>query len=197
MTTHANGVHRKPAATRRSSTKSHVDQPVAPTPSSAAPPKKLLDDLLGDNLDLRPIAQRHGLTLAQLARWAERPNVARAMRRLRQLSDARANLIVSRNRVGAAHQLLKLAMGEETGVSSSAGETARKACVDLLKLGNNALIERPVAAEPVATSTIGVSQQPSTEELDAVRALLEALGSAASQDHSSDDAQPETAEGSA
>jgi hypothetical protein len=125
----------------------------------------MLEDLLSRTLDLAPIAARHDLDVESLGSWAARPEIAAALERVRRLADQRADLIVSRARTGAAHALLSLATTGE-------GETARRACVDLLKLGGPgaALSERE-----------GEAVDP-REDIEALHSLLDKLGTLAARE---------------
>jgi hypothetical protein len=88
----------------------------------------LLDDLQRSSGTLKALATRYGLQLRDLAAWADEPENAGALRSLRALADTRAALVVSRSRVTAALNLLRIASDKENS------ETARKACVDLFNL---------------------------------------------------------------
>lgn len=88
----------------------------------------LVGALHSDTLGLDELAERHALTLRQLTDLAQRPDAADLLSRTRRLADERADLIISRARTGAAHRLLGLAHDDDNK------ETARKACVDLLRM---------------------------------------------------------------
>ncbi len=123
----------------------------------------IIEDMArGDQSPLQ-IAQRHGMSLAQLIRWASTPTTAQQLARVRRLADERAALAVSSARVAAAHALRELALDTEHP------ETARRACVDLLKLDT-----RPVDHEAPASEA---PPDISAESRDAIRALLEHLES--------------------
>jgi len=103
--------------------------------------------------DLARVARSHGLSMRELAHWASTGAGAEAISALRALARARAALAVSRARADAARALARLARG--------ADDTARKACVDLLRLPD---------AEPAA-------DRRADEDLtaDEARAWLDAL----------------------
>lgn len=88
----------------------------------------ILRELFSNSLELEPLAHCLGIGVRDLANWADRPDTAALLTGVRRLSDERAELIVSRARTGAAHRLLELAQADDNP------ETARKACVDLLRL---------------------------------------------------------------
>lgn len=122
----------------------------------------LLEDLARADDPPHEIARRHGLSPAELTRWAATPEAARLIDETRRLADDRAAMAVSRARVAAAHALHRLALDAEHP------ETARKACVDLLKL------------EPRAPAPDGGAEEddePDASGRDAVRSLLERLES--------------------
>lgn len=73
------------------------------------------------------VAEAFDLSLEELATWAGRDRTMRSLRGLRLVADMQTQLILSRYRLTAAAKLLQLASQEESS------ETARKACVDLLK----------------------------------------------------------------
>ena len=78
--------------------------------------------------DLVRAARAHHLSLGDLARWSASGPGAEAIAALRVLAQARSALAVSRARADAARALARLAR------SADANETARKACVDILRL---------------------------------------------------------------
>ena len=77
--------------------------------------------------DPRGVAEGFGMTLEELALWAGRERTMRALRGLRLVADMQTQLILSRYRLTAAAKLVQLAGQDESA------ETARRACVDLLK----------------------------------------------------------------
>ncbi len=90
----------------------------------------LLDDLAYARGDLLEIAARHGMTLDALSAWIAEPSNRRCLARLCELADTQTQLLMSRYRVLAASRLIRMA----TQPGEVSDETARKACVDLLKL---------------------------------------------------------------
>src|SRR5690606_27639378 len=73
------------------------------------------------------------------ANWSASPSGSAAIAALRTLAQARSSLAVARSKVEAAKALLTLAQDTE------ARETARKACVDLLRLEEPVTTARPDA----------------------------------------------------
>ncbi len=83
--------------------------------SELDPRDRLLDQLQHSAATLKSIATRHGMTLRDLARWADAPQNAGALASLRALADTRAALVVSRSRIVAAKNLLRIASGMGNG----------------------------------------------------------------------------------
>ncbi len=123
----------------------------------------LVSALHSDTLGLDELAERHALTLRQLTDLAQRPDAADLLTRTRRLADERADLIISRARTGAAHRLLGLAHDDDNK------ETARKACVDLLRM------RRPEDHPGTAGATPGASPREIDDDADhAAQAALDA-----------------------
>ena len=74
------------------------------------------------------------LSLAEIARWGSTSAGGAAIASLQRLAQARSALAVARAKAEAAQALLELAQDDESK------ETARKACVDLLKLDDAPLM---------------------------------------------------------
>src|SRR5690606_8465055 len=87
---------------------------------------KLIADLIAGKWGLEELAERHDITLEELARFVASGMTLRRLAALRQLADAQTQLMLSKHRQFAVAKLYELAQGD--------GETARKACVDLMKL---------------------------------------------------------------
>ena len=117
---------------------------------------------LHSGADLARVARAHDLPLRDVALWASTGAGAEAVSALRDLARARAALAVSRARADAARALARLARG--------ADETARKACVDLLRLPD----ADPARAPAVTTPDDDLSAEEARAWLDA----LETLGAA-------------------
>ncbi|QDU72769.1 hypothetical protein [Mucisphaera calidilacus] len=92
--------------------------------------RALLADLIRAESDWVGIAENHKLSTHELAAWASREDTLRTLGALCSLADLQTQLLLGRCRLMAASRLLTLATAEEPTNS----ETARKACVDLLKL---------------------------------------------------------------
>src|SRR5690349_8475839 len=86
----------------------------------------LLDLLAEGKADVRSMADALGWRLGDLGRWMNDVEHACAVEGLLRLEDARAQLTLGRYRVAAATVLLRIASDDK------AGESVRKACVDLL-----------------------------------------------------------------
>lgn len=78
--------------------------------------------------DVLELAEMEGLSFNRIAEWSNQQLTQATLLGMCRLNDVRAQLLVSRYRTLAAARLFELSK-EESG-----GETARKACVDLLKL---------------------------------------------------------------
>ena len=117
---------------------------------------------LHDGGDPVAAAKRHALSLSEVANWSAGPTGSAAMAALRTLAQARSSLAVARSKVEAAKALLTLAQDTE------ARETARKACVDLLRL-----------EEPPAPALGAVDASLTEEEHGAWLAALEQFGASA------------------
>ncbi len=130
--------------------------------------ERLMRALYEAQQDLDELARKEKLTLTRLAGWANDAETIAALDGLCRLNDVRAQLLVSRYRTLAAARLFELAKDE------SAGELARKACVDLLK----------VCLIPLTGGDgVGASDDAPLSIVDesAVRRLLSDLGRDASQ----------------
>lgn len=101
--------------------------------------RALIADLIRAEADWVAIAEKHNLSTDQLAEWASRDTTARTLTSLSALADFQTQLLLGRCRLMAASRLLTLATADET----SNAETARKACVDLLKLDRQHLDATP------------------------------------------------------
>ena len=86
-------------------------------------------DSLRDGVeDLAELGARHGMSPQDLARWAARPRAAAAIQEQRWFAQQRAQLIIANGKAEAARALVQLARSAEHP------ETARKACIDLLRM---------------------------------------------------------------
>ncbi len=90
----------------------------------------LLDDLAGAEHDVLSLAQRHGLSLDALVRWAQRSATRRTVAGLCALADAQTQLLLSRYRLIAATRLIAHVTADADALPP---EQVRRACVDLLK----------------------------------------------------------------
>lgn len=83
---------------------------------------------LHDGRDPARAGAQCGVTLLDATRWGASAEGHDALGALQHLARARVALVTARAKVDAAHALLDIARDE------ASRETARKACVDLLKL---------------------------------------------------------------
>ena len=121
-------------------------------------------DSLRDGVeDLAELGERHGMSPQDLARWAARPRAAAAIQEQRWFAQQRAQLIIANGKAEAARALVNLARSAEHP------ETARKACIDLLRM------EDVIAggAEPSDTNERAVRTDISAGD---VRKALEEMG---------------------
>ena len=120
-------------------------------------------DLAKSELSLETVAERHGMSVAALASWAARPAAATALRTLRGLVEAQTAARAAFARAEAARALHELVRDGESK------ETARKACVDLLKLDLDGSRNHPDQHD-------AADAPPHQEPPDRLRGLLEAFG---------------------
>ena len=111
--------------------------------------------------DLQRAAVVCELSLAEIAHWGSTSAGGAAIASLQRLAQVRSALAVARAKAEAAQALLELAQDEESK------ETARKACVDLLKLED----------APVIAADSSESDALTGEEQRAWLAALERIGS--------------------
>ena len=128
---------------------------------------RLLRDVYSQVREAPQIAERHGMTLRELAAWAGAEESRTTVEGLCRFEDARAELLLRRARVKAARRLLRLS-GE-----ASSEETRRKACVDLLRLGGASAARRASEEEDVEGAMELLQEGP---EAEAIRELLERGG---------------------
>lgn len=93
--------------------------------------RRLVDDVVSGRWELTALAKQYGMRVEVLAEWARQRQTQETLRGLCVLGDLQTQILLSRYRLVAAGRLIKLATQEEEGRE----EVARKACVDLLKLG--------------------------------------------------------------
>jgi len=125
----------------------------------------LIDDFTINPQSLADLARAHRMTIPALAKWAGAPMNRRTLEAIRDLSDARTDLIVSHARTEAAHALRRLA------VDSESAETQRKACVDLLRLG---IAPAPARARAPKPAPADGAHEAEAVDHDALRRVLEA-----------------------
>ena len=87
----------------------------------------VIEDLLTLDLEEQKILEKHHVTRREYDRWlTDERFTSRIERRITE-ACRRSRIILARNAVTAANTLVKLAQGEK-------GETARKACLDIISL---------------------------------------------------------------
>ena len=91
----------------------------------------LIRDILNAEHDLMGLGQTHQLTPDQLAQWIEQSDNRQCLLGLCLLADVQTQLLLSRYRLLAANRLIRLATHEDESIKD---DTARRACVDLLRL---------------------------------------------------------------
>jgi hypothetical protein len=128
-------------------------------------PELLMDDFAQSPRSLAELARMHRMSIPSMLTWARVPVNQRTLRAIRDLTDARTDLIVSGARSEAAHALRRLA------VESDSAETQRKACVDLLRLGLPAPASKQRGAREPSTS--GAAE--AGTDGDALRRVLDAM----------------------
>lgn len=90
--------------------------------------RQLIESLAKGESDLHTLASKQGMSLIDMARWVERPRHSELLRLLENLQNRRMSLLLAAARADAAESLRNMA------IADAPRETARKACVDLLKL---------------------------------------------------------------
>jgi hypothetical protein len=120
--------------------------------------REILDQLLSGETDLGRMAARIGAEPGELSEWGQDAALLRQIRNLRRLMDAQVRLMISRCRMTAVWKLHQI-------VETAEGETARKACVDLLE--SQLTDDEPI--EPAAV-------EPGPERTQSVQRYLAALG---------------------
>lgn len=97
-----------------------------------------------DRFDLSRLAARHGVPAHAIGAWARRACGARLLDQIAEYEHQRSRLLLGACVARAVQLLLSLASGEGGTEESLSGETRRKACVDLLKLGHElSMVPRP------------------------------------------------------
>ncbi len=93
----------------------------------------LIRDLINSDVDLTALHEKYSLSPDSLAQWIQDENNHRCLAGLCVLADLQTQILLSRFRMVAAGRLIELATAT---VDESKGglDSARRACVDLLKL---------------------------------------------------------------
>lgn len=123
----------------------------------------LIRDLINANFDLTSLHEKYALSPDNLSQWIQEEKNHRCLAGLCVLADLQTQLLLSRYRLLAAGKLIELATGPPE--DSKAGvESARRACVDLLKLD---LKRADIVAEP----SVPLLEKPD-QGADSLRRLL-------------------------
>lgn len=123
--------------------------------------------------DVLGLAETLGFTLTELADWAGRKDHRALLRMLAQLSDTCTQMLINRFRSTIVTKLLALASKDD----EKAIETARKACVDLLKVSLHGIgTDEDGAPQPDTNASEAASARGPSEV--AILAALEQLGAA-------------------
>lgn len=110
--------------------------------------QRLIRDLVAAQHDLITLADQHRLRADDLAQWISDPDNQFTLAGLCRLADLQTQVLLSRYRLLAAGQLVKLATQANPDQPAAANDVARKACVDLLKLDlKRADLEDSLAAQ--------------------------------------------------
>lgn len=104
-----------------------------PRKISAKKRAALIRDLIHADLDLTTLHSKYGLSPDSLSQWVQDETNHRTLTGLCVLADIQTQLLLSRYRLIAAGNLIDMASNPHDG-SKSGQDTARRACVDLLKL---------------------------------------------------------------
>ena len=90
--------------------------------------RHLIRSLAAGETDLHALAREHGMTLIEMAKWIRLPRHVKALALLEELLERRTSLLIADARSNAAAALRRMATAD------TPKETARRACLDLLKL---------------------------------------------------------------
>ncbi|MGE3106854.1 MAG: hypothetical protein AB7G11_05015 [Phycisphaerales bacterium] len=122
----------------------------------------LIKALAAGEADLYALARECGLTMIEMAAWAAKPRHQETLGRLERLLERRTSLLLADARAEAAAALRRMALAE------SPKETARRACIDLLKLQPESASRRRGTGAPRAASD--------TSEADELNKLMREMG---------------------
>jgi len=93
----------------------------------------LIHDLIHADFDLTELHSKYSLSPDSLSRWVQDETNHRCLAGLCVLADIQTQLLLSRYRLIAAGRLIDMATNSPDDAKASQ-DTARRACVDLLKL---------------------------------------------------------------
>ena len=91
--------------------------------------ENIVKHMLAAEDDLPALAEAADLSLSELIEWARDPEHIQLLRALSDLADTSCQMLINRYRAAAAGRLFELTGKQD----DKALETARKACVDLLR----------------------------------------------------------------
>ena len=105
-------------------------------------PDALIEQLASASPTISSLASNHDISTQAHARWLASAVAAHRLNQHTTHFTNAADLSLARARSVAVHTLLDIARGE------SASETARKACVDILKLTQPNTAQPPIPTDP-------------------------------------------------
>ncbi len=143
---------------------------------------KLLNLLCEAQTDILDLAAQEKLSYRKLTSWANDQNTQSVLAGICRLNDLRAQLLVTRYRTLAAARLFELAKDD------AAGETARKACVDLLNATLITPLLHPHSTQPDPESAPPVSVEELSEFLNTLGNLDQSTTSPAESKSNGDSA---------
>lgn len=140
--------------------------PALKTPLSNSKSRKLLQLLCEAQTDILDLAAQEKLSFAKLTAWLNDTATQTTLDGMCRLNDLRAQLLISRYRTLAAARLFELAKDD------GGGETARKACVDLL----NASLALPILQPELPDNDNDAESARPSVSVEEMHRFLAALG---------------------
>ena len=126
-----------------------------PTTLGPTRSRRLVRDLVAAEHDLIELARRHSLSPDDLAEWVAHPDHQQTLAGLCMLADMQTQILLSRYRLLAAGRLIRLATAEQDSDGASVNkDTARRACVDLLKIDLKRVGSLDPPSPPPNTTTL-------------------------------------------
>ena len=102
----------------------------------------VLRDIFSGDFDEQQVLERHGVSSAVYNKWLSDEAFCREFRRRLEASRLRSQALLARYSLMAAAKLIELSASEK-------GETARKACLDIISLPSSPKGLEKLAAEEV------------------------------------------------